>query len=105
MLRDFVRRHKAGTSVTALALATASIYGFRKAQYYAADPSGEKDCTPVRHDADHPRPDIAPPRAIAPLDTVRWAQIGGTINDASCLSKTDIYGIVDIRTIEDIART
>jgi len=31
-----------------------------------------------------------------------WGQKGGTINDASCLNQTPIYGIVQVTTIDDI---
>jgi FAD/FMN-containing dehydrogenase len=33
-----------------------------------------------------------------------WEQKGGTINDASCLDRTNIYGIVRVTKIEDISR-
>ena len=32
---------------------------------------------------------------------LQWEQEGGTVNDASCLNKTAVYGVVDIRTEED----
>jgi len=60
-----------------------------KVYEYAAGPTGEKDC------AANPRfagPPIAPSlRIVEP--PIRLAQRGGTINDASCLNRTSIYGI------------
>ena len=38
-------------------------------------------------------------------DRKHHAQNGGAINDASCLNKTEIYGIVEVRSVDDIART
>jgi len=38
------------------------------------------------------------PGASAPA----WAQRGGTINDASCLNRTPIYGVVAVRTADDV---
>ena len=34
--------------------------------------------------------------------TLRWTQRGGTINDASCLNRTPVHGIVAIRSVDDI---
>ena len=31
-----------------------------------------------------------------------WAQKGGAINDASCVNETAVYGIVQVRSEEDI---
>ncbi len=44
-------------------------------------------------------------KAIAPLTGVKWSQLGGSINDASCLNKTEIYGVVEVKSIDDIAKT
>ena len=46
-----------------------------------------------------------PVKLVAPLAGVKWSQLGGSINDASCLSKTEIYGIVEVHSIEDITKT
>lgn len=99
------RRHRVRASVIAIVVALAAAYGLRKAQYYSADPVGEKDCPPAPQGVDDSRPDVARLRAIPPLADVKWAQVGGTINDASCLNRTDIYGIVEVRSEQDIART
>ena len=41
---------------------------------------------------------------MAPAAGLTWSQLGGTINDASCLNRTEIYGIVQVRNVDDIAR-
>ena len=32
-----------------------------------------------------------------------WAQRGGTVNDASCLSRTEVAGVVAVRNEKDVA--
>ena len=76
-----------------------TVFALRKAILYAADPVGEKDCPPVSPaDASPARPDRP---ASAPASLV-WVQRGGTVNDASCLSRTAIYGVVAVREIDDV---
>ena len=104
MLKNFIRRHKAGVSLIALAIMAAGVFGVRKASVLAADPVGEKSCaiaSQAGDDATH----VEQLRVIPPLAGVTWSQLGGSINDASCLNKTDIYGIVEVHSVDDIART
>jgi FAD/FMN-containing dehydrogenase len=105
MLGSWFRRHRASVSVAAIVVAAASVYGFRKLEPLAADPIGEKDCAPMPGGAATATRDTAAPRAIPPLDGVRWKQVGGTINDASCLNRVDVYGIVDVQSVDDVRRT
>ncbi len=63
----------------------------------AADPAGPKDCASV-----------LPPLPQQHGNTVkvpepRWAQRGGYINDASCLSRTAVAGVVRVRNEADVA--
>ncbi|WP_395623474.1 FAD-binding oxidoreductase [Sphingomonas daechungensis] len=56
----------------------------------AADPDGEKDCGDVL-------PKVQAPLGIAVQEQVpepRWAQKGGTVNDASCVDRTAIAGVI-----------
>jgi FAD/FMN-containing dehydrogenase len=99
----FSRRFKISASIVAL-VALAGVYGGRKLQALAADPVGEKDCKPNSTE-DIRAVTPADLRAIAPLADVKWSQLGGSINDASCLNRTEIYGIVAIRNVDDIAKT
>jgi FAD/FMN-containing dehydrogenase len=68
---------------------------------YSARPTGPKDCNFIfPPNADQTKPTtLAIPAAPARF---QFSQLGGTINDASCLNKTTIYGIAKIQTVEDI---
>jgi FAD/FMN-containing dehydrogenase len=77
-----------------------------KVYQYSAAPPGEKDC------AANPRfagPPIAPGLQVVE-PPVRLQQKGGTINDASCLNRTPVYGIAkpanedELRTLIAFAR-
>ena len=83
-----------GVSVIALAAAGTGFY----LAPLAADPVGAKDCgsTLPPLAAANPRP--------ATAAEPNWAQRGGTINDASCLSRTAVAGIVAVRSDADVAR-
>ncbi len=74
----------------------------RKIEYFTSDPTREKDCPP-----------IFPGNSINNTLTINKSQInnliplsqrGGTINDASCLNRTNIYGLVRVYSVEDIKR-
>ena len=84
----------------ALTVATAfllAIYPVRRAVELAADPIAPKDCPPLE-------PDPGAPTTTAPVlpSNVPWSQRGGTINDASCLNRTPVHGIVEVRTSDDV---
>ena len=104
MVKAALRRYGAATSLAAVAVMLLAFYGIRKAQSYAADPVAVKDCGAAQ-DTENSVLAAAQPRTIAPVEGVTWKQLGGTINDASCLNRVEIYGIVDIRTVEDVHRT
>lgn len=68
----------------------------------SADPTGQKDCPPLA-----PAPDDPPlwpstagsgttPAAAPRLASLPWAQVGGAINDASCLDRTAVHGVVQV---------
>lgn len=85
--------------VSAIALA-----GGAGALYVAplmADPAGIKDCGSVLP----PLPALAPSgNTPAPVPEPQWAQRGGTVNDASCLSRTAIKGIVRSTSEAEVAQ-
>src|SRR5882757_7999387 len=97
------RSFKAGASVIALLVAVFGVVSFRKVQALAADPVGEKDCRPAESGGELGKMELERVKAIAPLAGVKWSQLGGSINDASCLNKTEIYGVVEVHGIDDIA--
>ena len=76
------------------------IFPIRRALQYAAEPTSPKDCDPL--------PDEPPRRTgdvrVASGSELPWAQRGGTVNDASCLNRTPVYGVVEIRTVEDVRK-
>jgi hypothetical protein len=45
-MRKFSQKFKTGASVAAVVVVLFGIYGYRKLQALAADPTGEKDCGP-----------------------------------------------------------
>src|SRR4029453_17960156 len=98
-------KFKAGVSAAAVLVALFGVYGFRKLQALAADPTGPKDCRAADDIGEKGKIDLDKVRAIAPLQGVKWSQLGGSINDASCLNRTEIYGVVEVHSVDDIART
>jgi FAD/FMN-containing dehydrogenase len=62
----------------------------------AAEPDGEKDCGNVL-------PALAAAQARPAAPEPAWAQKGGTVNDASCLSRTAVAGIVTPQSEKDVA--
>src|SRR5687767_9862424 len=92
-------------AVAALVLASTGVLAGQKAYELAADPIGEKDCSdlglPPLPGAGGAAP--APPAAWLPAAaTLPWTQHGGTLNDASCLNRTTVYGVVRVTTEEEI---
>src|SRR5207253_423033 len=104
-MRKFSQKFKTGVSVAAVGVVLFGFYSYRKLSALAADPAGEKDCGPPVGGAEQAKIDLERIKAIAPLKDVKWSQLGGSINDASCLNKTEIYGVVEVRSVEDIAKT
>src|SRR4051794_24126517 len=104
-MRKLSKKFKTGASAIAVLVALFGGYGFRKLQSLAADPVGEKDCRPAADGGEQARLDLDRIKAIAPLTGVKWSQLGGSINDASCLNKTEIYSVVEVRSIDDVAKT
>lgn len=99
-------KFKAGVSAAAVLVALFGVYGFRKLQALAADPAGPKDCRAADDIGEgNVKIDLDKVRAIAPLQGVKWSQLGGSINDASCLNRTEIYGMVEVHSVDDIAKT
>ncbi len=89
------RRKRWLIGVSALALVAGAAW--LAAAPLAADPKGTKDCGSVL-------PALPAPKAInANVAEPNWAQRGGTINDASCLSRTGVAGIVAVRSEADVA--
>ncbi|MFN8635896.1 MAG: FAD-binding protein [Chloroflexota bacterium] len=117
------KRRKAAAAVAAVLLASTGVLTGQKASEMAADPRGEKDCPPVSvaaqggAGAETSSPPVigagsavatagVPPAASltgAPAQ-LPWKQKGGALNDASCLNRTSVYGVVQVTTPDDIKR-
>ncbi|HEU5314855.1 MAG TPA: FAD-binding oxidoreductase [Chloroflexota bacterium] len=84
--------------VAALAVVGAAA---RTAWTLAAGPAGEKDCGAIL-----PQSGGAPVAAAPPADGggLTWAQRGGALNDASCLDRTPVHGVVRVTSEEDVRR-
>src|SRR5262245_46524235 len=78
------------------------VYPIRKAVQYAADPTGPKHCPPL--EPEPARDAAASAVRAAPPASLEFRQQGGSINDASCLNRTPVYGVVQVHTIEDVRR-
>jgi FAD/FMN-containing dehydrogenase len=75
-----------------------SLYTSKELVTLAADPKGQfKDCNPLES-----KNYIQNLRIEETNMLVKWSQRGGTVNDASCLNQTAVYGVVDIRSEDDI---
>lgn len=101
-MKKFKRIITRPVSIIALVLIIAATVVGRKLYIYAADPEGEKECLPLFPAS---AGDLANPTTIEikmPGLDLPWLQKGGSINDASCLDKTAVYGIVQVTTVEDI---
>lgn len=80
--------------VSALALVAA---GTLRLAPLADDPAGPKDCASVL-------PPLAPERPRpATIAEPAWSQRGGHVNDASCLSRTPVAGVVKVKSEADVA--
>ena len=98
--RAGTRRRRWRRAIRALLVATLlAIYPARKAVEYAAEPAAPKDCPPSEPEGAPPTTAAAPLPDAGPL---RWSQRGGTINDASCLNRTPVRGVVDVRQVDDV---
>lgn len=97
--KRFFRRK---TTIVILAVLAVLIFlGAKKIIEYASAPTQDKDCDyiyPDSTDQTKPTTIVLKPNEI-PL---AFEQKGGVINDASCLNKTAVYGVVKITSAEDV---
>jgi FAD/FMN-containing dehydrogenase len=93
------RRTLLGTGV----VAGGAIWGGASAARLMRDPSGPKDAGRVGDidGIDLAREASPNPPGFDP--SLRWKQRGGTLNDASALSRTPVFGVVEISGEDDVA--
>ncbi len=89
------------TFIASLILAVLIFLGVKKGIEYAASPTQDKDCDFIYpNTADQTKPTtIVLKQNVIPIS---FEQKGGVINDASCLNKTAVYGVVKIISPEDV---
>ena len=95
--------------ITIFLIVFGAITAFLSRRYavLSADPSGAKDCPPLVIAADG--------RVVENAETTQqttntvlagiglpWYQRGGTVNDASCLNRTAVHGVVKVQSENDI---
>ncbi len=88
-------------AIISLTIAAVLIIGAKKTYDYAAQPNGLKNCDfiyPQSFDQTKPTTISAKPNS----PELNFEQRGGLINDASCLNKTAVYGIVKITNEQDV---
>jgi FAD/FMN-containing dehydrogenase len=93
------RRRRRSRLLAALALVVLLVVVFpmRRALQLAADPTGAKDCGTFDGSES-----AATPAAGADARELTWLQRGGTVNDASCLSRTPVFGVVQVQSVGDV---
>ncbi|HEY0012729.1 MAG TPA: FAD-binding oxidoreductase [Allosphingosinicella sp.] len=107
-----MKRKKLLVTVSVIALVAAGTTAWMAP--LAAEPEGDKDCGNVLPQVGAERftrasffasagavPNAEPATPAVPEP--RWAQRGGSVNDASCLSRTAVAGVVDVRSEADVA--
>ena len=94
------RKHWWAVGITAIFL----LVGVKKTVELAAPPAGEKRCDfvyPSSSDQTKPTTIELADNQVPPT----FRQTGGTVNDASCLNKTSVFGVARIASEEDLVTT
>lgn len=103
MKKHLLRSKRTWFAATAILITTVGFWVGKKIDQFAATPEEERDCDFVFPKQSEPTElviDIVPITEMG----VDVQQAGGAINDASCLNKTAVYGIAQIRSEEDVAK-
>src|SRR4051812_4706325 len=103
------------TAAAAIVLVSAGAIVGPKAYEMAADPLGERAGPPLGAttaaapggaSATSAAGTIAPAGPAATLTgeaaALPWSQRGGTVNDASCLNRTAVYGVIQVTSVDQI---
>jgi hypothetical protein len=94
-IRRLLKRLVAAVAVVFLL----AIYPVRRLAQLAADPVQPKDCPPAEPAGDGSDKPVV---VVQAQPAVPWLQRGGTINDASCLNRTAVHGVVSVQDVDDI---
>lgn len=101
-IKNYFRSKRA--IVTSIIFAILIVFGIKKGVEYASPPTKSKDCDfifPGSEDQTKPTTLHIPENELPST----FAQKGGSINDASCLNKTAVYGVVKVTSLDDIKNT
>ncbi len=91
--------------LTTVAIVSTLIAAGYKVNKLSEEPLKDKNCTPIAPQNTHTEKSIVfnLNENIRELENkLDWEQKGGSINDVSCLNKTPVYGIVNVRSEDDI---
>jgi|HubBroStandDraft_2_1064218.scaffolds.fasta_scaffold23950_3 FAD/FMN-containing dehydrogenase len=103
LMRDWISRlRKRTTWIASLVLAFSALFTGKKALDYSLPPDREKNCDFV-FPADPTRSKPTTLIFTPPPKPLSFEAKEGFINDASCLNKTPVFGIVAIQSIEDVS--
>src|SRR5260370_800232 len=103
MKRWIFRVHKKTAWIASFLFAFFALFTSKKALDYSSPPDREKDCDfafPTDSTSSKPTTLIVSP----PTKPLPFEVNGGFINDASCLNKTPVWGIVKVQTVDDVSR-
>ena len=93
------------TAIGTLIAAPILYFTGKQANDLAADPTGAKNLAPLDPETALTELDAAELQQAVSSTNLPWLQQGGTINDASHLNETAVYGIVSVTSEEEIAAT
>lgn len=92
------------TNSVLLLFCIAIIFTLYKFFNYSADPTAEKNCEPIKTNLADTSLRTIQLSIENPFGNLAWKQKGGTINDASCLNRTNVYGIIEVRSEDDLEK-
>jgi len=85
-------------------VAVGALFLGKKIVLFSAAPTEEKPCDFIYPESpDQTKPTRITIETPAELDILK--QKGGVTNDASCLNKTAVYGVVKVTSVEDVEKT
>jgi FAD/FMN-containing dehydrogenase len=90
---------RARRTIVVLVLLAVLLVGGQRTLLWSAGSATAKDC--AIHAVPAPGGEL-PPRATSPPYPTATVQRGGTVNDASCLNRTRVYGVVRPRSTADV---
>lgn len=94
---------KRNTWIASVFLAFLAVFTGRKAIEYSSPPHREKNCDFV-FPGDPASPKSKTLIFTPPSKALPFEARAGFINDASCLNKTPVFGVVRVQTVDDVSR-